>query len=180
MVSKFTRQAPITKRKVKKARDLGAVLLIFMGAILGIVLLGSLADSENKATSTITITNDTVTLPSSVGGTSELTGRDHISTTAIVNSTGSDISGNVTISDGLGSDGTKTVILTLDGLTIDSIEINGTSANVSYVANPDGYVSGAGGTFLTLVILFGALGVLVFVIVILLKRGSLDFLIRRF
>lgn len=160
--------------------DGGAIIGVFLIAILGIVFLSAVSDDVFTGTKTLTITNTTVTLPTAVGGTLELNGRDLVSTTAIVNATGSDISGNVSLSDGLGSDGTKTVLLTLDGLSIDGTEINGTSANVSYVAIPDGAVTGSSATLMDLVVILGALGILILVIVVLIKRGYLGKLMDRF
>lgn len=174
---KFNGQSKLSKGSGKRIGDSAAILGLFLIAIIGITFLSSIGDDVQGATQTITVNNDTVTLPSSVGGTLELTGRDLVSTTSIINQTGVDLTGNVSLSDGLGSDGTKTVILTLDGLLIDGEEINGTSANVSYVANPDGSVQGSNATIIDLVVLIGALAILVLVIVVLIKKGYLGKLI---
>lgn len=146
----------------------GAILItIFIGVIFGIVLLDSSADRVSESQLTLTITNNTITLPAAIGGTIELQGRDLISITAIVdsdNSSNVDYSGNVSLGTGVGTNGNATVILTLLGTQADGRAINGTGANVSYVANRQGTVSGGAGNMLVVVLVVAALAILVFIL----------------
>jgi len=156
-----------------------AIIVAFIAIILGVVLIGTIADQETAITETKTNINHTVTLPTAIGETVELTGRDHISTTSVINASDAndDWSDNVTLSDGLGSDGSKKVILTLDDLTdSDGDEINGTDANVTNVYGPQGYLANSSDrAIIGLVIIFGALAILItsFVIVRLGTLGRI-------
>ncbi|KKK63034.1 hypothetical protein LCGC14_2998340, partial [marine sediment metagenome] len=53
-------------------------------------------------------------------------------------------------------------------------DFEGTDINVSYTANPDGYISDSGGRSVTrLILIIGALAIVIFVIVIFIMEGSL-------
>ena len=159
-----------------------ALFIIFVGAIVTAVLIGSIADQIFAETNTITITNVTVTA-SAVNVTLDLTGRDILTVIDIYNATNESVQsyiGNGTniVSGTSTTTGLRSVQLVLND-TEAGPSIAGTTVNVSYTANPDGYISDLGARSITLLItLFAALAILIFVVVVLMKEGSLGNLIR--
>lgn len=175
MANGFRRTAPILKRNSNMKGDLNMIMMIFIGVIAGVVLLSSVADTEADITGT-KLNGENVTLPNSTGDTLELTGRDHITTHDIVNASNQseDWSSNVTLSDGLGSDGTKTVILTLDGQLVtlpdgNTTNISGQSSFLNYTYGGEGYLANSSDrSLMNVTLIVGALAALVFVIVALM------------
>ena len=159
-----------------------AIFIIFIGAIITIVLLGSIADQIFGETNTITITNVTVTA-AAVNTTLDITGRDILTIIEIYNATNATIQsyiGNGTnIQSGISTTtGLRSVQFILND-TGAGPSIAGTTVNISYTANPDGYLSDSGSrSIANLIPLFSALAILIFLLVVLIKEGTLGKLIR--
>ena len=156
--------------------DVKVFFMIFIGVIFAIALLVPAADTIFNSTNTFNNTNETVTAPA-INETLTLTGRSLTGATPVVrNSTGTSLQNEgVFVTDGL-INGVRTVFLS----TNDTGSGNaGNDVNVTYFFIPDGFVPGAGGTILGLVVLFGSLAVLVFVVVRVMKDGSMKFFTGR-
>ncbi len=155
-----------------------AIFGIFISAILGVVLLVAIADQVVLNTNTATVTNGTLTAPA-INGTLDITGRELITAIEIYNGTNS----TQTLI-GLGgalrtasvSGGLLSVQFTLND---SAASYSGKPVNVTYTYNPDGYITDASARSITiLIILFGALGILI-VVLVFLFRGSFGELIKR-
>ena len=157
--------------------DVKVFFMIFIGVIFAIALLVPAADTIFNSTNTFNNTNETVTAPA-INETLTLTGRSLTGATPVVrNSTGINLQNEgVFVTDGI-INGVQTVFLS----TNDTGSGNaGNDVNVTYFFVPDGFVSGAGGLLLGLVILFGTLAILVFVVTIVMKEGSMKNFMERF
>ena len=156
-----------------------AILSIFIGAIIAVVCLGTIADSIYTQTNTFTNANETVTAPV-VNGTLDLTGRELVTQVEIYNNTNisqSLIGSGGSLQTGTATSGTRTVQLAIDD---NAVAFAGLSVNVSYIYNPEGYLSlGGARSIQSLILIIGALAILIFVIVVLIKSGSLGILIKR-
>ncbi|KKN65806.1 hypothetical protein LCGC14_0477420 [marine sediment metagenome] len=157
--------------------DIKVFFMIFIGVILAIALLTPAADTIFTSTNTFNNTNETVTAPA-INETLTLTGRSLTGATPVVrNSTGISLQNEgVFVTDGL-INGVQTVFLQVNDSGVPN---NGTSVNVTYFFVPDGFVPGAGGLLLSLVIIFGTLAILVFVVTIVMKEGSMRNFIEGF
>ncbi|KKL59488.1 hypothetical protein LCGC14_2214870 [marine sediment metagenome] len=139
----------------------------------------SIGDQINLETNTFPATNVTVTVPA-VNATTDITGRELITEIEIVNA--SSLGNNTAVvglflQTGTGTNGLLSVQLAANDT---ASGIVGVSVNTSYTYNPDGYVSDSGGRAITLLILiFAALAILVFVVVVFIKQGSMGELMRR-
>lgn len=162
---------------VKLNNDVTVFFAIFIGVILAVVLLSAASDSIFSSTTSLNVTNNTVTAPSTNNSVA-VTGRDLTSQTYDIwnlsNGTEGfpflvDTDGNVTLQEEI-INGAKTVTLLVNqnGSAYSQLPLN-----ITYNFNPDGFVSGTGGTILALVVLFGALAVLIFVVVKVTREGSM-------
>lgn len=149
--------------------DTVVFIMIFIGVIIAINFLVPISDQIALNSRTITITNNTVTAPE-VNETLDLIGRELINSIEIYNA--SNLTPGITgafLSTKLGSAGLLTVQLTLND---SAATFAGQDINVSYTANPDGYLSsGATRSINNLNILFGALAILILILVMLIKDG---------
>ncbi len=156
-----------------------AIFMIFIGVIITITLLAVIADSTFGVTNIITKTNITVTA-AAVNVTLDIPGRELISTIEIYNSSNTTqtlIGQGGSLQTGVGSDGLLSVQLLLND---SAASFAGEDLNLSYTANPNGYISDGGGRSVTnLIIVFAALAILIFIIVVLIKFGSLGELIKK-
>ncbi len=154
-----------------------AIFQVFIGAIIAIAILTTVGNAIFTQTNELTITNVTVTAPA-VNATLDLTGRTLVSQTAVVNaSNGTQTNVGMFLQTGTGTDGLNSVQLTLNDT---AAAFAGVSLNVSYVFQPEGYLSNTGARAITvLILLFGSLGILVFVLVVFIKNGSLGKLMGR-
>ncbi len=155
-----------------------AIIAIFVGAIIATVLLASIADDVTAQRNTIEITNISVTLDATTNVTVDLEGRELLTLLELYNTS--------TTTGACPSCTVATTVSTSSGLlsvtiTTNDTGVQGTAYNVSYTANPDGYLSeGTSRNVINLVVLFGALAIFVFVIVVLFATGSLGRIIRGF
>ena len=150
--------------------DFTALIAIFVGLIIATVLLASVADSVFEQTNTITVTNESVVV-GAINVSVATTGRDLVGVGTVSNSTNASQGQFLGLIVGEGNiNGAKTIFLTANDTASDQV---GETVNVSYTANPDGFLTESGTrSIVTLVVLFGALAALVFIIVVLIARGS--------
>ncbi|KKK89453.1 hypothetical protein LCGC14_2732940 [marine sediment metagenome] len=159
-----------------------AIFTVFIGAIIAIVFLASIADSIFTQSTTFTNANETVTALA-VNTSLTLVGRELADVPAATtwNATnGTDATNQqdngITLSTAT-VDGVRTVVLTLNDTASDFV---GDTINVSYIYEPEGYLERAvDRNIVSLITLFGALGALVFVIVVFIMNGSLGRLMGR-
>lgn len=150
------------------------IFMIFIGAIIALVFMAPIADQIFSTSNTINIVNTTIT-PSSVGnGTVELLGREFVSGGIVTNATNGQIlnNANYSINTTAGSSGLLTVSLVRYDGSLGLPNATG-DVNVSYIANPDGFVGdGASRSILALVLIFAALAIVIFVIARLFDPDS--------
>lgn len=154
-----------------------AIFKVFIGVIISLVIIGVIGTSIVGQTTTATNIQN-VTAPA-VNGTLDLTGRTLITATSI---TEADNSSNTSV--GLilqtvtsSTTGLRTVQLTLNDTAAAFV---GATVTVTYDYEPDGYLNNSGARALALLILiFGALGIMIFVVVVFMQDGSLGRLIGR-
>lgn len=154
------------------------IFSIFIGAIITIVFLSSIADSVNLQTNTRSVANETVT-SGAVNVSVDVTGRDLIGLAVIKNATNStaiDLEGTgVNVITGI-NNGIQTVQLIVNDT---GSNFAGQPLNLSYTYNPDGFVTDSGArSIVLLIVIFGALAIVVTVIAFLF-RGSLANLLTR-
>lgn len=153
-----------------------AIFTVFIGAIIAIVFLASIGDSIFSQTNTASATNLTVTVLA-INTSLAVEGRDLIALTSITNVTNITLDDlGLILSDGL-VNGLKTVTLTANDSASDMV---GSKVNLTYTYNPDGYISDSGGRTIALLIsIFAALSILIFVIVVFIKNGTLGEFMRK-
>ncbi len=158
--------------------DFKAIMLVFIGGIVAIVILASVADTIFPQTNTLAVINTTVT-GAAVNTTLDLQGRELLTTQEIHNSTNATdnlFDEGASLQTGTGTNGLLTVQLILNDTAAAYV---GRPIDVSYTFNPDGYISNSGGRSINnLIPIFAALAILVFVIVMFIKFGSMGTLIR--
>lgn len=156
-----------------------AIFMVFIGAIITITLMIVIGNAIVPQTTIITKTNVTVT-GANVNATLDLTGRQIVTTVAIVNATNGTktlVGLGGSLQTGIGSNGLLSVQLLLNDT---ASAYAGQSINVSYTANPDGYISDSGGRAIArLILIFGALAIMVFVFVVFMKEGTLGKMMGR-
>ncbi len=152
-----------------------AIFTIFLGAIIAVVFIGSFSDNIFTQTNTASQVNLTVIAPA-INVSLAVEGRDLIEVTAIINGTNTSLLTNgLSMTDGV-LDGVKTVILNVN----DSSGSSGNAVNLTYTYNPDGYITSSGGRSITrLILIIAALAIVVFVIVVMFKFGSINNLVNR-
>ena len=147
------------------------LIVLFIGAIIAVTFMSPIGDIIFGTTNTITITNQTVT-GATVNTTLDIRGREILTTVAIINETNATdslVNEGGSLQTGTGSDGLLSVQLLLNDTAAD---FAGLGVNVSYTANPDGYISNSGGRSITQIILIiAALAIVVFTIVMFWKGG---------
>ena len=157
-------------------------MTIFIGAIIVIAFMATIADDVYTQTNTfslenVTLTTGAVDTNTSIGGR-ELVGTDWV----ISNATEADSGPIPSLSLQTGTDATtglRTVQLVTNA-TSSAAGYDNLAVNVSYVQIPDGYLNTSGARSIqSLVLIVGALAILVFAVVLLIKKGSLGEMIRR-
>ncbi len=150
-----------------------AIFTIFIGVIIAIVFIASFSSSIFTQTNTASETNLSITVPA-INVTTAVNGRDLISATTISNATNiSLITHGLLLGDGI-VNGVKTVTIVVNDSEGGLV---GTTVNLTYTYNPDGYIGNAGGrSIAALITILSALAIVVFVIVVLFQFGSLGVL----
>ncbi|KKN59061.1 hypothetical protein LCGC14_0546160 [marine sediment metagenome] len=156
-----------------------AIFTVFIGAIIAVVFLASIADSVFTQSNTFTVSSENNTAPAT-NASIALTGRELIGTPVTQNA--SNVTG-LTLQDlGVFIDeriinGIKTVALTVNQTGSAFV---GETINVTYEFGPDGYLERQSDRSIAgLIVLFGALAGVVFVLVVFIKNGSFGDLISR-
>ena len=163
---------------VNKNGQIALVIMLFVGLIVTASILPDIANQEELITGSFSVTNETVAIPSAANGTLDLTGRDLIEQIQISNATSSainalDVTG-LALQRGIGTNGLLSVQLHVND---SGPAILGNNVNVSYTYRADGFV-GAGNVAITqLIVLFSALAMVVFAIVVLFQ-GPLKELLK--
>lgn len=157
--------------------DGSAILKVFIGAIIAIAFMAIIANSIFNQTNTLSQKNVTVTIPTA-GETTDLGGRTLITSINVLNATD-----NLTISAtnvSLQSGTSSTTGLQTVQILNNNASFNGVTARIAYSYEPDGYLNNSGARSITLLILiFGSIAIMVFVIVVFIKDGSLGKLMGR-
>lgn len=156
--------------------DTRMIFMIFFGLIIATTLIVPIANQINAQTETVTTINQTVTAPA-INATLDLAGRSLITQIEVINaSNGSSTNAGMFLQTGFGTSGLRTVQLTLNDA---ASNFSGTSVNVSYTYEPNGFVSGGSASLMLLVLIFAALGALIFAVVILFQGDSFRNLLGR-
>lgn len=153
-------------------RDFMAIFSIFIGAIITVVFLASITDTIFPQTNTGSSTNQSVVVPA-INGTLSLAGREVIGTPTIINVTNIGLTGQGLSVETRLIGGANTVVLVAND-TAGANGLVGSTVNVTYSFNPDGFISDSGARSITnLIPIFGALAIVVFIIVVLIANGTL-------
>ena len=157
--------------------DFKAIMIGFIGVIVAVVFIASISNTISLQTTTQSNLNQTVTAPA-VNGTLDLIGRELVGSATVVNSTSGAVlpSANLTVSNQIGSIGLLTVQLTTNDAGADYA---GAPVNVSYNYLADGALTGGANAIQKTVLIFAALAILVFIIVMFMEEGSLGKLMGR-
>ena len=151
---------------------IGILIVLFIGAIVGLVLLQTTAQETDDALTTRFLANRTITAPAA-GSTTDLVGQELLSTPIVTNASGGGVvpTTNYTIAEGVSTvDGLKRIRYT----TVGPSPFASKSVNVSYTYGPEGYIEdSAGRSIFSLVIILGALALAVFLLIPSL-RETLD------
>ena len=158
--------------------DSKAIFAIFVGALIGVVILIAIANQINLNTNTRSTTNETVTL-GAVNATTDITGRTLLTRVAVTNATEptSDIP-VLALATGVSTTSSlESVQIVSNDTGQDQGYTSGTTVNVSYSYEPDGFVRGAANPVVLLILIFASLAILTFVIAKLMG-GSLSNLMK--
>jgi len=149
----------------EKNSDFMTLMMIFIGVIIAVVFMASIADSTNQ--DNVIVVNDSFVASTTANGSVAIPGRELIGTATIANGTDLIVLGNnFTVATGLGTDGLLSVLVTsLDG----AIDEGFTNLNITYDYIPDGNVGAASRGVVALIIIFAALAIVVFTIVMIFK-----------
>lgn len=153
------------------------IFTIFIGAIIAVVFLASIGNSIFEQTNTGTATNVSFT-GAAVNTSLALEGRQLLVATSVINGTNITlISQGVILATGT-VNGVQTVTVTINDTAAD---LTGSLMNATYTFNPDGFVDDGGArSIITLILIFGALAILIFVVVVLFDpNGSFGRLLKR-
>lgn len=150
----------------------GIFVTAFIAIIIGVVLLGSLADTIYDSTNTRESVNETITFSDTLANISNTTNtaqNDITSVTNFINLTGSDFTANIDTT----VNWTRAGVITIDRETVG---YNNTF-NITYDFESDNYIAhGVSRTLITLLIIFFALGVLATAVWAMYKMGIMDML----
>lgn len=154
----------------KNSGDFIAIIAIFVGVIIATVLLSSISDSIFDQTTTFTVTNESVVV-GAINVSVATTGRDLVGAGTVSNSSNASLNAfGLSVIDNVLISGAKTISLVANDTASGKV---GTTVNVSYTYNPDGYLSDGGArSIASLIVVFGAIAAFMFVIIILIKQGS--------
>ena len=163
----------MNKKAEAKFNFAGIIVITAIALIIGASLLSTVAKDAGKMLNSVSLSNGTYAIGSTIGGKTWLIGQELLSTPVVTNASGSGNlinSGNWTITEGVNpSTGNKGIVYTKL-----SNDIN-TSVNISYTYGPEGYIEDSGSrSIVPLIILFFALLIMVIAIVPVLRSGLLE------
>ncbi len=150
------------------------VIILFIGLIVTSAMLIDIANQQELITGSFEVVNGTAVVPA-INGTTDLTGRDLITELNIVNATSVasvDVVG-LSLQQGFGTNSLLTVQLFANDT---SSAITGNNVNVTYTYRADGFVGNGNVAVTRLILLFAALAMLIFAIVMLFKSPFAELL----
>lgn len=162
-----------------KNRDTMLVMMIFVGAIIAVVFTAEIANTNSLNTNTFTLNNFSVSPGPATNASVALEGRQFIVGTAFqVWNLSNGTAGNPILLSGGGNATIQTE--TINGAETVTVHLfqNGSAftleeLNVTYTFGREGYLTRtADRSIINLVLIFAALGAVVFVLVVLLGKGS--------
>jgi len=147
----------------KKAQmaNVGMIIMLFVGVIVGVALLQSSAQQVGNSINTVTLANSSVTLGAESASV-YITDYKSISDVVIYNATGTLVpADNYTVTNNVVYNGQEAIQITTGAVNAYAND----SANISGVAQPLGYVPESGSrTIVGLIVLFGALAIAIIVV----------------
>lgn len=157
-----------------------SMFMVLIGSLIALAFLAVIADQVSIQTNTLGNINLTVTAPA-VNGTLDLQGRTLVGTGVTLNATNSsgvDLNSlGVFIQTGVGDDGLQSVQL---GVNDTGAAFAAKEINVTYTYQPNGYIPLVSGrSVANLIVIFGSLAIVVFVLVTFIMFGSLGKLMGR-
>lgn len=157
--------------------DSKAIFKVFIGAIIAVTFMIVIGDAIFPQTNIATQGNTTVTAPA-INATTDLTGRTLVSSINVLNATSNvTITSGVLLQTGIGTNGLNSVQITVNDT---ATAFAGESIRIAYTYQPDGYLDNSGARAIALLVLiFGSLSIMVFVVVMFIKEGSLGKLMGR-
>jgi hypothetical protein len=142
-------------KKAQGAIELGAIMVVFITAIVGVVLFQTVAQEVGSTTNTIVQPNLTFTAPAN-GDRVDIAGQELLSTPVVSNATYIIGDGNYTVDEIVSE---TTGVKTISFRTDDAL-IAGGEFNITYDYGADGYIDSSGARSMALLIpLFFALGI---------------------
>ena len=161
--------------KAQTSFQLGTILLMFIGALVGLILFQAVATQTGASLNTAFSNNTTFTGPAD-GVTIDLVGQELLSTPVVSND--SEIvlaSTNYTIDEGVSeTTGVKSIQYEAIGSHIDGVQIN-----VTYTYGPDGYIDDSGArAVVPLILIFFALAIIIVVLEPTMRSGIVDMMGR--
>ena len=159
------------KKKGKKGQlGFGAILIAFIGVIVGITLFVVVAQTIGTSTSTVAIVNQSLGTVSN-STTAHLTNMRSISNVVVYNSTTQVVAAaNYTVTNNVVNNGA----LTVSFLAINTTGYTGNTWYISGTAEPTDYVGGAAGSIALLIPIFFALLIAVIALEPTLRGGLKD------
>lgn len=152
--------------------DTRAIFAIFIGVIITATIIVAIADQINLNTNTRTVTNGTVTL-GAVNATIDTTGRTLLTRVAITNATEetANIPALILQSGISATTGLESVQIVSNDTGQTQGYVSGITVNATYTYEPDGFVGGAARNITLLILIFAALAILIFVVIVIMKQG---------
>jgi hypothetical protein len=159
----------------KGQMNVGIIIIVFIGVLVGLILLTTIASDVGSITQTRSVVNDTIT--AAAGGTSQnLLGQAVVGSVTVVNSTsGTEISNTLyTVKNNQVVNGLLTATITRNETGLDTAS----EWKATYTYEPEGYVGGAGKSMALLIPVMFALAILAIAMYPVLKSGMIDFVGR--
>jgi len=153
----------MNNKKGEMQGGIGMLIMVAITLIVGLILLSDgIAGNVAQVSTTTTASNVTYTLPAAAGDSIDLTGQEYISGIRVYNETGATQilipATNYTIGETVSeTTGVKTVSLTLN-----EVDYQGISVNVTYVYGVEGYADSSGARAIApIIVIFTALALAV-------------------
>ena len=164
------------KKKKKGQVGFGAILMAFIGILVGVALFLTVAQQIGSSTSTIAIVNQSTGAAAANSTVQYLTNFRSISDVVVYNTSNSILltSGNYTITNNVVYNGQEVVSIT--PLSVPLIYAH--KWNISGTAEPQGYIGGAGRSVALLIPIFFALLIAVIALEPTMRNGVLDLIGR--
>ncbi len=155
------------------------IFMIFVGLIITAVFMTVIADQVFLQTNTPTVTNLSVTVPAvNTTLTTQLPGRQNTTVIVVTNGTGT-FTNNFSVNTSNAAGVLGVFWFPTDAATTEAIV--GNPVNLTFTYQPSGYLQDSGARSVAgLVLIMAALAMVVFVVVIIFKSGSLGEMMATF